>query len=465
MLKIGGQKIPMTTKVLVVGDACLIALGLCLAILIRLHDFHSVLHYLRLPDMPFRFGIVLVTCGISLYYNDLYASRVVNRRSELFVYLFQAVGTAWVILAILYYLIPDHSLGRGIAVLSAPTVLLFLLCWRLTLLEADFLLPRQQRVLVVGTGPVGISLVREILHRPELHLKVVGFLDENGENIGKSLVNPGIIGATTDLEEITAREKIDRIVLSLKERRGQTPVRELLHLKFAGIAVEDAHTMSEQIDGKIRLEHLSPSWMILSEGFRKSSVLLAAKRMLDVLVSLLLLLLTLPIMGIVALAIWLESGSPILFRQERIGLGGRPFQILKFRSMNHNAEEGGPMWAADGDQRVTRVGRIIRKLRLDELPQAVNVLRGEMSFVGPRPERAIFCRMLETETPFYALRYSVRPGITGWAQVKYQYGASIEEAKTKLEYDLFYIKHLSLTLDLAILFETAKVVLWQRGAK
>jgi sugar transferase (PEP-CTERM system associated) len=465
MLKIGGQKIPMTTKVLVVGDSCLISLGLCLAILIRLHDFRSALHYFRLPDMPFRFGIVLVTCGISLYYNDLYASRVVNRRSELFVYLFQAVGTAWVILGILYYLIPDHSLGRGIAVLSAPIVLLFLLSWRLILLEADFLLPRQQRVLVVGTGPLGISLVREILHRPELHLKVVGFLDEHGENIGKSLVNPGIIGATSDLEEITSREKIDRIVLSFKERRGQTPVKELLHLKFAGVAVEDAHTMSEQIDGKIRLEHLSPSWMILSEGFRKSSVLLAAKRMLDVLVSLLLLLLTLPIMGIVALAIWLESGSPILFRQERIGLGGRPFQILKFRSMNHNAEEHGPKWAADGDQRVTRVGRIIRKLRLDELPQAVNVLRGEMSFVGPRPERAIFCRMLENETPFYALRYSVRPGITGWAQIKYQYGASVEEAKTKLEYDLFYIKHLSLTLDLAILFETAKVVIWQRGAK
>ncbi len=465
MLKIGGQKIPMTTKVLVVGDACLTSLGLCLAILIRLHDFHSVWHYLLLPDMPFRFGIVLVTCAISLYYNDLYASRVVNRRSELFVYLFQAVGTAWVILAILYYLIPDHSLGRGIAVLSAPAVLLFLLSWRLILMEADFLLPRQQRVLIVGTGPLGISLVREILHRPELHLKVVGFLDEEGENIGKSLVNPGIIGAARDLEEITAREKIDRIVLSLKERRGLTPLRELLHLKFAGVAVEDAHTVSEQIDGRIRLEHLSPSWMILSEGFRKSALLVAAKRMLDVLASLILLLIALPIMGIAALAIWLESGSPILFRQERIGLGGRPFQILKFRSMNHDAEEHGPKWAADGDHRVTHVGRIIRKLRLDELPQAVNVLRGEMSFVGPRPERAIFCRMLEAETPFYALRYSVRPGITGWAQVKYQYGASIEEAKTKLEYDLFYIKHLSLTLDLAILFETAKVVLWQRGAK
>jgi len=420
---------------------------------------------MHIPDIPLRFGIVLVVCGISLYYNDLYASHVINRRSELFVSLFQAVGTAWVALAILYFFIPDHILGRGIAVISAPIVLFLLLGWRLILLETDFMMPRQQRVLVVGTGNLGISLVREILRRPELQLKIIGFLDEQGQNIGKSLVNPGIIGATSDLQEIAKREKVDRIVLSLKERRGQTPVPELLHLKFSGITVEDAHTVCEQIDGRIRLEHLSPSWMILSEGFRKSAVLLAAKRSMDILISSLLLVLSLPVMAIVALAIFIESGSPVLFRQERVGLGRRQFEILKFRSMYRDAEENGPKWASDGDHRITAVGRVIRKLRLDELPQVVNVLKGEMSFVGPRPERLVFCQMLEAETPFYALRYSVRPGITGWAQVKYQYGASIEQAKTKLEYDLFYVKHLSVTLDLAILFETAKVVLWRRGAK
>jgi sugar transferase (PEP-CTERM system associated) len=465
MLKIGGQKIPATTVVLVVSDASLVIVGLLLAIVVRLHDAHFTLAYLKLSDMPLRFGWVLLTCGVALYYNDLYASQVVNRRSELFVHLLQAVGTAWVILAILYYIVPDHSFGRGIAALAAPTILVLLLSWRLILLETHFLLPRAQRVLVVGTGPVGISLVREIIRRPELQLKVVGFLDEKGENIGKSLVNPGIIGAASDLEEITAREKIDRIVLSLKERRGQTPVRELLHLKFAGVTIEDAHSVSEQIDGRISLEHLSPSWMILSEGFRKSPWLLAAKRAQDILASLFLLIVTLPVMLLVALAIWVESGGPIFFRQERTGLAGRTFEILKFRSMNQDAEKQGPKWATDGDNRVTRVGGFIRKFRLDELPQVMNVLRGEMSFVGPRPERPIFCRMLEEETPFYILRNSVRPGITGWAQVKYEYGASIEQAKTKLEYDLFYIKHLSLTLDLAILFETAKVVLWRRGAK
>jgi len=465
MLKIGGQRIPATTMVLVVSDVFLIIAGVCLAILIRLHGLAGTAAYLRLPDITLRFGCVLLASGIALYYNDLYASQVVNRRSEIFVNLLQAIGTAWMALAFLYYLVPDHTLGRGIAALAAPIILFLLLSWRLLLLEFNFLVPGQQRVLVVGTGPVGISVVREILQRPELRLKVVGFLDEKGEDIGKSIVNPCVIGATKDLEEIAAREKIDRIVLSLKERRGRTPVRELLHLKLAGVKVEDAHTVCEQIDGRIRLEHLSPSWMILSEGFRKSSWLLTAKRALDLMVSLGLLILTLPVMLLVALAIFLETGLPVFFRQERVGQGGRTFEILKFRSMYRNAEEAGPKWAVEGDDRITPVGRILRKLRLDELPQVVNVFRGEMSFVGPRPERPVFCQLLDAETPFYSLRHTVRPGITGWAQVKYQYGGSIEEAKTKLEYDLFYIKHLSLTLDAAILFETAKVILWQRGAK
>ena len=465
MLRIGGQKIPATTLVLVLSDAFLVVLGLGLAVCVRFHNLDLALAYLRLPDMQVRFGLVLLTCVLSLYYNDLYSSEVINRRTVLFVHLLQAVGAAWVILGVVYYFDPDHSVGRGSALLAAPTIILLLLVWRLILGARHFLLPRAQRVLVVGTGPVGISLVREIIRRPELHLKVVGFLDEKGENIGKSLVNPGIIGAASDLAAIVDREQVDRIILSLKERRGQTPLGELLQLKFAGVTVEDAHSMSEEIAGRISLQFLSPSWMILSGGFRKSQLLLTAKRLLDIIVSLILLISTLPIMLVVAVAIWFESGSPILFRQERTGLFGRDFVIFKFRSMYQDAEQNGPKWAGDNDDRITGVGRIIRKSRLDELPQVINVLRGEMSFVGPRPERPYFCRMLEAQTPFFVLRNSVRPGITGWAQVKYQYGGSIEEAKTKLEYDLFYIKHLSLLLDLAILFETAKVILWRRGAK
>lgn len=322
-----------------------------------------------------------------------------------------------------------------------------------------------QRVLVLGTGPASISIVREIVSRPELRLKVVGFLDEKGENIGKSLVNPGIIGAVADVQAIAANRMVDRVILSLSERRGNMPLRQLLDLKFAGIVVEDAPTVWEEISGRIPVEHLAPSWLILSGGFRKSKALFAMKRALDILVSLLGLIIALPIMLICAAAIWLETGSPILFRQERTGMAGRSFQMLKFRSMCQNAEKHGPCWAANDDDRITRVGRIIRKFRFDELPQFFNVLRGEMSLVGPRPERPVFCEMLEKEIPLFPQRHSVRPGITGWAQIKYQYGASVEEAKTKLEYDLFYLKHMSILVDLAIIFETVKVLVTGRGAK
>jgi sugar transferase (PEP-CTERM system associated) len=465
MLRIGGQKVPTRTLVLVASDGILIVMGLIVSVVLRFYRWEDIVHHLRAPQTVYRFALVVAACLLSLYYNDLYNSQVISRRSELLVRLLQALGTACVGLAIFYYFEPEGSLGRGIAVLAAPTILLLTLGWRLLLDRTNTFLQSPERVLILGTGPAGVTLVREIISRPELNLKVVGFLDEKGENIGKSLVNPGIVGAADDVEVLVGKEKIDRVILSLSERRGLTPVRQLLHLKFAGIGVEDAHSFNERIMGRILLEHLSPSWLILSEGFRKSQIAMAAKRIVDVLVSLFAFILTLPIMLLVALAIWLETGRPILFRQKRVGLRGREFDILKFRSMYQNAEENGPSWTADDDRRITRVGRFIRNYRFDELPQILNVLRGEMSMVGPRPERPYFCHLLEENVPFFALRHSVRPGVSGWAQIKYQYGASIEEAKIKLEYDLFYIKHLSLLLDFAILFETAKVILSGRGAK
>jgi sugar transferase (PEP-CTERM system associated) len=368
-------------------------------------------------------------------------------------------------LAVFYYLDPDLGFGRGIAALAAPLIVALTFGWRLLMLQDPNSLGKPERILIMGTGPTGISLARDILARPELQLKVVGFLDERGENIGMSLVNPGIIGAAADVESIVQQEQIDHVVISLMERRGRMPVRQLLHLKFAGVRVEDAHSFYERMTGRIIHERLSPSWLILSDGFRKSTMLVWIKRLIDVVISLVSLILCLPLFAVVSLAILLESGSPILFRQQRTGLRGRSFEMLKFRSMFNNAEDAGPQWASDGDNRITLVGKWIRKFRIDELPQAINVLRGEMSIVGPRPERPEFVSMLEEQIPFYGLRHSVRPGITGWAQVKYQYGASVEETKTKLEFDLFYIKHLSVMLDLAVLFETIKVMISGRGAK
>jgi sugar transferase (PEP-CTERM system associated) len=337
--------------------------------------------------------------------------------------------------------------------------------WRWLLEASGWLATGAERMLMVGTSKTGITLVREIISRPELNLKVIGFLDEEGQNIGKPLVNPGIIGAATEVDHISIREGVDRVVLSLAERRGKTPIRQLLQLKFEGVRVEDAASLYESICGRIMLENLSPSWLFLSDGFRKPTWLLLTKRVLDVLAALVGLVLLSPVFLLVGIAILLETGRPILFHQERTGMRGRSFEVLKFRSMRQDAEANGPVWAATKDNRVTRVGRFIRKYRLDEFPQLFNVLRGEMSLVGPRPERPFFCELLAEKIPFYNLRHYVRPGITGWAQVKYQYSASVEETKAKLEHDLFYVKHLSLMLDFAIIFETAKVMFNGHGSK
>lgn len=446
-------------------DAVLIVGALICATVIRFPHGAYWLDYLHKEGAPLRFALVVAVCGICLYYHDLYDFRVVSRRNELWSRLFQALGIACLGLATLYYANPDLSLGRGIAFLASPLILAFTFGVRFLMVRSGLLLVGAERVLILGTGSTGIALARKIVAEPELNLRVIGFLDERGENIGKSLVNPGIIGAADNVEEIAEENKVSRVILSLAERRGRTPVRQLLHLKFVGIAIEDAHTAYERLTGRILLDQLSPSWFIFSNGFGTSRFQLVAKRAMDIAASAIGLLLTAPVMLLTALAIWLECGGPVLFRQERTGLKGRTFEILKFRSMYRDCESKVPTWTADGDKRITRVGRSIRKFRIDELPQLLNVLRGEMSLVGPRPERPYFCRLLEEKIPFYALRHAVRPGITGWAQTRYQYGASVEESIVKLEHDLFYIKHLSVLLDLAILSETAKVVLSGRGAK
>lgn len=465
MFKIGGQKVPTWTILLIASDVTFILLGLILVTAARFHDRVAIHAYLSNHLTPQRFGLVALVCVLSLYYNDLYSARVLSRRQEALVRLVQALGITFISLAILYYVAPDLSLGRGIALLAAPTILTLAFAWRWLIETSGWLGTGAERLLLVGTSKTGITLVREIISRPELNLKVIGFLDEEGQNIGKPLVNPGIIGAAADVEQIAVREGADRVILSLAERRGRTPVRQLLRLKFEGIGVEDAESLYESICGRIMLENLSPSWLILSDGFRKPNWLLFAKRIADLVVSLLALLILWPVFVLVALAILIETGRPILFRQERTGMKGKVFDILKFRSMRQDAEANGPVWAATRDSRITAVGGFIRKYRLDELPQLFNVLRGEMSIVGPRPERPFFCELLAEKIPFYNLRHYVRPGITGWAQVKYHYSATVEETKAKLEHDLFYVKHFSLMLDVAIVLETAKVMLNGHGSK
>ncbi len=463
MPKIGTHEVPARTLLLVGVDGVAIMLALLAASAVRTA--------IPFPEMILQLGLwtkialITIVCGLSLYFNDLYDFQVVRRRDNLFVHTMQALGAACFLLALLFYISPASSLGRGTALFAAPLILALLLSWRLSANATNLLSRGNERVLVMGTGESGILLVRHILAHPEYNLRVVGFLDENGQDIGRSLVNPKIIGGFANVEQIVAQERIDRIILSLKERRGSTPIKQLLNVKFSGVRIEDVHSCFERLHGRILLERLSPSWLILSDGFKKSRLLLAAKRSIDIVVSLTILVIVSPLIPLIALAIYLESGCPIFFRQTRAGHKGREFELLKFRSMVQDAEKDGPRWAEQSDSRITRIGRILRKTRLDEIPQLFNVLRGEMSLVGPRPERPYFCDQLEKEIPFYKLRHSIRPGLTGWAQVRFRYASSLDDAKGKLEFDLFYLKNMSLLVDCAILFETAKVVILGRGAQ
>ena len=463
LVRFGAHYVPRKTLMLVASETLLIAVSLALATALRFWDWTIVREYLG--EQWFRFATVAIVCQVAFYYNDIYDRRAVAKRSLLFTRTFRAIGVSFLALTVVYYLFPPLRLERGIVILSAAILPVFVIGWRLGIYTSKGFRRPIERVLFLGTGPQGIGLTQEIMRAPELQYKVVGFLHEKMETVGKPLVKPGIIGGIAQLEEVIATEHVDRLVISLGERRGIMPSRQLAALKLQGLPIEDAHSVYERITGRIMLEQLQPSWLVLSDGFHKSNLVIAAKRAVDIAISSVLILITLPVMLLTALAILLESGRPVLFKQERIGLGGRSFQIFKFRSMRQGSEHGTPSWTSNRDPRITRTGSFIRKFRIDELPQLLNILRGEMSLVGPRPEVPYFCELLEREIPYFNQRHSVRPGLTGWAQVKYQYGASLEEARIKFEFDLFYIKHLSLLLDLSIIFETAKVVLLGRGAK
>ena len=420
------------------------------------------------PDLAanlWKVALVTLICQLCLYYNDFYDLTLVHSSRELIVRLLQAAGAASIILAALYFAEPDLMIGNGIYVSALFVFLVAILGWRLVFNQVTGSLRLEERVLFVGTGDTARKVARQILDQHDFAYRVIGFIDDDASRVVERIVNPAIVGTPSDMERLIAQHHIDRIVVGLSDRRGKLPVQELLRAKMAGVRVEDATTTYERVTGKILIDDLRPSWLIFSDGFRVSRVTRLMKRTIDLVLSLALATLTLPLMLITALLVMLEDGRPVLYRQERVGENGRTFVLSKFRSMRKDAEKGGqPIWAKDGDDRITRVGRFIRKTRLDELPQLYNVLRGDMSFVGPRPERPFFVEQLSQEIPFYQQRHAVKPGLTGWAQVKYRYGSSLDDAMEKLRYDLYYIKHLSVVFDLTIVFDTVKVVLFRKGA-
>jgi len=455
-----------------ISEACLISLALVASALARLGageaSFMLTYQYGALKILFV--AVALLTC---MYYFDLYDSTIVSNRREAPVRLVQVMGVAYLALGVVYYLYPPVKLGRGIFHLGFLFVGLLLLLWRGLFSIINSTQRLAERVLILGEGSLAASLLHEIESRPELGIRIAGREEMlgNGNRPGNQERGglPITLSQTSFFENLAVSRPIrgvDRIVVAVEERRGKLPVDLLLSLKNRGVQVQDGNDVYESITGKVPIESIRLSWLLFAPGSHASRLFLFYKRLVSVLISIIGLLVTLPLLPFVALAIRLSSRGQVLYSQCRVGRDGVVFRCYKFRTMRADAEaDTGPTWAKDDDPRITRVGKFLRKTRIDEIPQLWNVLRGDMSLVGPRPERPEFVEGLNQEIPYYHLRHSVRPGITGWAQILYKYGSTVEDAKEKLRYDLYYIKNASVGLDLLILVHTIKIVLLGRGAK
>ncbi len=418
------------------------------------------------PHLPKALALAGVTVFV-LFLNDLYDLSRWGKPSELLARLGLAFCLIGLVAGAGNFLLPVFRFGRLNFAVAISLSAVGTYGWRVVarrLLGAERF---RERILIVGTGKPARLLLDELAAQTVPAFEVVGLVEGSGYEPPAAVSNGAhVLGSVGDLEIICSAHRVDSVVVALAERRACFPLREILACKMRGIRVEDYPNFLERLTGKIPVHDLRPSWLIFSDGFLSRMLFRRLKRAVDLVLSAVLLVLAAPVMAVVAVAIRFESRGPALFRQERMGRSGQPFVLLKFRSMCVDAERAtGPVWAAENDPRITRVGRLIRKTRLDELPQLWNVLRGEMSFIGPRPERPPFVKSLQEVVPYYAQRLAVRPGITGWAQVRYPYGSSVEDALEKLQYDLYYIKNMSLFLDMLILLSTVHVVLFRRGAR
>lgn len=413
--------------------------------------------------LNFEYGhvkILIVTAIVLFgsYWFDLYDPSRLSAKGELYFRLLLIPGVLALLLAGLGFLFP--VIVPGYAALYGLVLLTFgMLGWRgiySWVVQQPFM---QERVYVLGTGERALRLVRGLRNRLELGVQVVDWTGNLHEPVTRESVASHLISSVSE-------KGVHRVIVAMPDRRGMIPVDELLQLRLSGLRIEEATSWLEKITGRIEVEHLYPSWLVFAEGFRFSSSFLIMRRVLSTAVSLLCLLFVLPVIPFVMLAIKLDSPGPVLYRQKRVGLGGKHFYCYKFRTMRQDAEaDSGPTWAGDDDPRITRMGKFLRASRLDEIPQLWCVFMGDMAFVGPRPERPEFVSWLSKEIPYYGVRHSVRPGITGWAQVRYKYGNTLEDAKEKLQYDLYYIKNVSVGLDLVIMFQTIKIVVLGRGAQ
>jgi sugar transferase (PEP-CTERM system associated) len=463
MIRLFRQYVSPRKIIFIMGEGVLIFLAVTVASFFILGRSVGFVYMLELIWMK----ALLISCitMLSLYFNDLYEFKRSDNAIDLASRLIQAIGITSVVLAIIYFLWPVLIIGRWIFFINLIILLLFLVSWRLLY---SIVIQRRllsEKAMIVGFGELAKDILNEVERRKDLSYAIkMLIIHEKGNKIKHGTI-PVYFGFD-DICKLGESENIDSIIVALDEKRGIFPYNELLRCKVRGMNVVDGESFYERITGKLLVEKINPSWLIFSDGFVKSKFSRISKRLAGLLLSLIMLLLFSPLMLLVAIAIKLNSRGPVLFSQERVGEYEIPFTLHKFRSMQADAEkESGPVWAIEDDPRVTGVGKIIRKLRIDELPQLWNVFKGDMSFVGPRPERRFFVTKLKGIIPYYNERFSVKPGITGWAQIKYPYGASEEDALEKLKYDLYYIKNMSLVMDVMIIFHTVKTVLLGRGSR
>ena len=460
MIKIFNHYIHRRTLLQILLDLLLVVGAVVASVVWRALD-PLVASSAALPSASVLAVLALVLNGALGFYQRVHNRSVTQSWARAVLFLVLVVPAAYFLLHVVALGVRDQEL----LMLTVLCGLVLMLVHRVHVGHAGASSLMRQRVLIFGTG-TRAKLVGRTLQKSDPHVDLVGYYASPNEAVAE-VSAWGILSPNMSLTDIVMEQQVDEIVVALAERRGGSmPLRELLDCKLQGVRVVDMAAHFEKTLGQIRLDSVSAGWLIFGDGFSQGLWRTVVKRLFDVVCALILLVLASPIVLITGLLILLESGGPVLYLQERVGLNGRLFNVIKFRSMRTDAEQDGqPRWASARDERVTRVGRLIRKLRIDELPQLFSVLNGDMSLVGPRPERPYFVDRLTQEIPYFAVRQSVKPGVTGWAQVRYHYGSSVEDAAEKLQYDLYYVKNHTLFLDLVILFETIGVVLTAKGAQ
>ena len=461
-----GTKFAPRTLWLLFADAAIIYGGIVLALYLRLGQ-DGVDYELNERNGWSKIILATLVCLLVLYFYDLYDFTVTSNRRELMLGLVQALGIAWAFLAFLFYFIPPLFIGRGVSVIAVPIVLASLLTWRILIHYLTGHPDIGEKILIVGTGTTAQATAKSVWERRDAGYRIVGFVTENGAKPSEMPPKINLIGSADNLEQIIKREKINRVVIAVRERRGTFPTETLLKMSLAGnVNIEECTSFFERVTGQVHIDMVRPSWLIFGGRKRDTHLKTFFRELIHRSLALIGLVVSLPIAALTAILVKIDSKGPIFYSQERVGKNGKVFNVMKFRSMKTDAEKDGkPVWATADDDRTTRVGRVIRKIRVDEIPQFWNIIKGEMSFVGPRPERPHFVSQLAEEIPYYEHRHLTAPGLTGWAQIKHPYGASVEDARCKLQYDLYYIKNQSLALDLIIVFETVKTVLFSRGGR